>query len=193
MKARASSSRVEIAALPAPVGPGAGEAVEDLPGVGLGAVALLLRQLGERLLVGDGAPQPGGNGILLDLLQHRRHAGLAEIFLGEDVGRHLRELHGHVDVVEPEDDGAVRIADLARRLAELDLRIGRLSCLGEMTLDAHWLRPLVPACRVSSPDVGTVSLIRSRVSCRSRSASVRVPVGLSRGDTLSCGQAGCKH
>jgi hypothetical protein len=58
MKARASSSEVEIAALPAPVGPGAGETVEDLAGVGFGAVALVLGQLGQRLFIGDRAPQP---------------------------------------------------------------------------------------------------------------------------------------
>ena len=37
----------EVAALPAPVGPGAGQAVEHLAGVGLAAGALLLGQLGE--------------------------------------------------------------------------------------------------------------------------------------------------
>ena len=48
----------EVAALPAPVGPGAGEAVEDLAGIGLAAGALVLGQLGQRALVGGGAPQP---------------------------------------------------------------------------------------------------------------------------------------
>ena len=61
-------------------------------GVGLRAVALGLGQLGERRLVGDRAPQEGGDVVLLDPLQARRHAGLAEILLGEDVGRDLAEL-----------------------------------------------------------------------------------------------------
>jgi hypothetical protein len=58
MKARASSSEVEVAALPAPVGPGAGEPVEDLAGIGFRAVALVFGKLGERLFIGDRAPQP---------------------------------------------------------------------------------------------------------------------------------------
>ena len=41
----------------------------------------------ERLLVGDRAPQPGGDGLFLDLLQPRRDAGLAEILLRQHVGR----------------------------------------------------------------------------------------------------------
>ena len=50
--------RGEIATLPAPIGPGAGETVENLAGVHFGAVALIFRQLGKRVLVSDRAPQP---------------------------------------------------------------------------------------------------------------------------------------
>ena len=57
---------VEIAALPAPIGPGAGEPVEHLPRGSLGAVSLGLRQRLERGLVGNGAPEERGNGVLLD-------------------------------------------------------------------------------------------------------------------------------
>ena len=135
--------RIEIAALPAPVRPGAGEAREDLAGVGLGAVALGFRQPGERGLVGDGAPQEGGDVVLLDTLQAGGHAGLAEIFLRQDVGRDLGELRRHVDVGQPEDDRAVRIPDLAHRLAELDLRIGAAAFPGELPFNAHF-RPSVP-------------------------------------------------
>src|SRR5260370_12930005 len=49
---------VEIATLPAPVGPGAGHAVEHLPGAGLAAVALVVRQRGHCLPFGRAAPQP---------------------------------------------------------------------------------------------------------------------------------------
>ena len=49
--------------------------------------ALLLGQLPERGLVGDRAPQPGRNGLLLDLLQARGDPGLAEILLRQHVGR----------------------------------------------------------------------------------------------------------
>ena len=132
---------VEIAALPAPVGPGAGKPVEDLARVGLGAVALVFRQFGKGGLVGHRTPQEGGDGILLDLLQAGGHAGLAEIFLGENVARDLAELHRYVDVVEPEDDRAVRVLDLGKRLAEFDVRIGRPALLGVMTFDAHALVP----------------------------------------------------
>ena len=132
----------EIAALPAPIGPGAGEAVEDLAGVGLGAVPLVLRQRGKRGLVGHGAPQEGGNGVLLDLLQAGGNAGLAEILLRQNVGGDLGELRGHVDIRQAEHDRAVGVLDLADRLAEFDLRIGRLAGLGETTFDPHVISPL---------------------------------------------------
>ena len=60
---------VEIAALPAPIGPGAGQTIEHLLGGVFADIALLLRQLAEGFLVSDRAPQEGGNGVLLDLLE----------------------------------------------------------------------------------------------------------------------------
>ena len=77
----------------------------------------------ERLLVGDAAPQPGRNGLLLDLLQARGHAGLAEIFLRQNVGGDLRPLLRHFDIVGVEDNRAVRIADFAHGQAESDVRV----------------------------------------------------------------------
>ncbi len=109
---------VEDAGLPAPIGPGAGEPVEHLLGGGLGAGALGLRQRLERLLVGNRAPQERRDVGLLDPLQARRDAGLAEIFLGEHVGRHLAPGGRDLDIVEREDDRAVRIADLALVVAK---------------------------------------------------------------------------
>ena len=73
-----------------------------------------LRQRLERRFVGDAAPQPGGNGFLLDLLQTRGDAGFAEIFLRQHVGGDLRPLLRHFDVFGVEDDRTVRIADFAR-------------------------------------------------------------------------------
>ncbi len=131
---------LEIAALPTPVGPGAGQPVEDLPRIGFRAVTFGLRQLGEFGLVGHRAPQEGGNVVLFDLLEASGHAGLAEILLRQNVGGNLGELRRHVDVVEPEHHGAVGILDLRQGLAEFDLRIGRLTRLGEVPLDAH--RPM---------------------------------------------------
>src|SRR5690606_23629839 len=48
---------VEIAALPAPIGPGACKPVEDLRRTGLGPMALLGQQFGQRLLIRDRAPE----------------------------------------------------------------------------------------------------------------------------------------
>ena len=161
----------EIAALPAPIGPGAGQPVEHLPCVGLGDVAFGGGQLGKLGLVGNRAPQEGGDVVLLDLPQLDRHAGLAEIFLRQDVGRHLGELRRHVDVVEPEHHRAVRVADLRKRLAEVDLRIGRLTGLGETAFDAHGLfqslyiapvhgNPSSDSACGASPDLPAVSDVR---------------------------------
>ena len=128
---------VEIAALPAPVGPGAGEPVEDLAGVDLAAEALGLRAGRRAPCRRHRAPQPRGDAVLLDLLQHLRHAGLAEVLLREDVARHLAPGGRHLDVRRAEHHGPVRIADLADGEAELDVRIGRLAVLGEAPFDPH--------------------------------------------------------
>ena len=66
------------------------------------------------VVVGDRAPQEGGDRVLLDLLQRGRDAGLAEILLRQHVGGDLRPGFRHFDIVELEDDRAVRIPDLAR-------------------------------------------------------------------------------
>ncbi len=50
--------RIEIAALPAPIGPGAGEPVEDLARIEFGDRALAFGQAGKRRLVGHRTPQP---------------------------------------------------------------------------------------------------------------------------------------
>ena len=170
--------RREIAALPAPVGPGAGETGEDLAGIGFRAVLLFLRQRLHRFLVCHGAPQEGGDVVFLDLLQDLRDPGLAEIFLRENVGRDLGELRRHVDVGQPEDDGAVRVADLADRLAEFDPAIGARVRLGETTFDAHCLSPSSvwrPVKRAQG-----VPLQPTRVDARSR-LSVPIP-GEASGD-----------
>ena len=114
----------EMAAFPSPVGPCAGEPVEDLPGRCLAAVALVLRQLGESLLVGDRAPEEFGNALLAHLPEPRRNAGLPEIFLGHDVARHLAPAFGRLHPFQMEDDRAVRIADLGLREREGHAVIG---------------------------------------------------------------------
>ncbi len=133
---------VEHAGLPAPIGPGAGEPVEHLLGRGLGAGPLGLGQRLERLLVGDRAPQERRDVHLLDPLQPRGHARLAEIFLREHVGGHLAPGGRNLDLVEREDDRAVGIADLAPGHGEGDPVVGRSARLGVVPLDSHRSRPL---------------------------------------------------
>ncbi len=60
---------IEIAAFPAPIGPGAGHAVEYLPRAGFAAQALVLGQFGQAGLVGDVPPQPTGNVVFLEFFQ----------------------------------------------------------------------------------------------------------------------------
>ncbi len=102
----------EIAALPAPIGPAARKAVEHLPGRELADIALVLGQVGERGGVGHRAPQPGRNGLLLDLLQARGDAGFTEILLRQHVGGDLRPELRHFHVFQAEYHRPVRIADL---------------------------------------------------------------------------------
>ena len=128
---------VEIAALPAPIGPGAGETVEDLTRIHFGAESLVFGNTCEGVLVGDRTPEPGGNVVLLHALEARRDAGLAEIFLRQDVGRDLAELRGDIDSFQAEDDRAVGIADLARRLAELDRVICAFASFGVAAFELH--------------------------------------------------------
>jgi hypothetical protein len=133
--------RIKVAALPAPVGPGAGQAVEHLLCGHFGRVALFLRQLGQRLGVFNRAPQPRGNRILFNLLEPRGHAGLAEIFLRQNVRRHLAPGGRNLDVLQLKDDRSVRIADLAGGLAELNPVIWPLARRGELPIYPH----LVPS------------------------------------------------
>jgi hypothetical protein len=79
--------------------------------------------------IGFGAPQPGWDGIFLHLLKARGNAGLAEILLGQNIGRNLRKLRRYVDIGEAEHDRAIGILDLADGLAELNFSIGRLAWL----------------------------------------------------------------
>ena len=147
---------VEIAGLPAPVGPGAGEPVEHLPGRDFRDIALVPREILERLLVRDRPPQERRHAVLLDLPEARRNARLAEIFLRQHVGRHLAPGGRNLDVVEREHHRAVRIADLALRRREGDRLIGRRARLRVVPLDPHRLSPSFPVtaiCPRSPPRV----------------------------------------
>jgi len=132
---------VKVSSLPAPIGPGAGEAVEHLPGRGLRAHALFLGHGAHRRLVGNRAPQEGGNALLLDALRLRRNAGFTEIFLRQHVGGDLAPGGGNLDAFEREHDRAVGIADLAPGGGEGDEVVGARARLGVVPFDAHRLRP----------------------------------------------------
>ena len=133
----------EVAALPAPVGPGAGEAVEHLAGVVLAAVmrsasgsSASARSSGTERHSQDGTVSSSTR------LQARRHAGLAEILLRQDVGRDLAPVLGDREILQAEDDRAIRIPDLAGGAAECDLVVGRLARFGEPPRDTHFFPPI---------------------------------------------------
>src|SRR4051812_45932668 len=106
----------------------------------LAGAAVFLRQRFERGVIGDRAPQEGGDRILLDLLDADGDARLAEIFLRQDVGSDLRPEFRHLDIVELEDDRAVRVADLARDMTEGHVRVSRLTLFGVAPFDPHSLK-----------------------------------------------------
>ena len=102
---------VKVAALPAPVGPRAGHAFENLACAALAAVAHGRRHRREADVVRLRAPQPFRDVGLGNLDQEGGNAGPAKILLGENVGRHLRPGRRHVDALELEHHRAIRIAD----------------------------------------------------------------------------------
>jgi hypothetical protein len=114
----------KVAALPAPIGPAAGEAVEHLLGGELADIALGFGQRGQGLGVRHRTPQPGRHGLFLDLLQASGDAGFAEVLLGEHVGGDLRPEFGHLDIFEAEYHRAVGIADLRCRQSEINPCVG---------------------------------------------------------------------
>ena len=132
---------LEIAALPGPIGPGAGQPVEALLGAGLAAAALPLRQHGERGLVRGAAPQPGRDALFLDRGDSRRHPGLAQIFLGQDVASDLAPLGRDLDSLGSEHDRPVGVADFAGGAAEGDAFVWIPPGRGKTTRDVHWLPP----------------------------------------------------
>src|SRR5262245_6964340 len=131
----------EISGLPAPIGPGPGQPVEHLAGVGFADEALILGKRLECPLVGNRPPEPRGNGPFLDLLGDSWHACLPEVFLGKDIGGHLAPMSRHYETLEVEDHRAVWIADLARAFPEGDSVVGRFSRLSKTSFDPHSVFP----------------------------------------------------
>ena len=138
---------VEVAALPAPVGPGAGHPVEDLAGAALAAGPHRRRHRRQRPVVGGAPPQPRRHAVFRHGGQPHRDAGLAEVLLREHVAGHLRPRRRHLDVVLPEHQGAVGIADLAARGAERDAVVGVPVGNGEQAGDLHGMKPPLSSLR----------------------------------------------
>src|SRR5690606_20038877 len=143
--------RVEIAMLPAPIGPGAGHAVEKLGGAGLAAGRAALQRLFVRRVGGLAALQPCGHAVLGHALEGRGHTSLAQTALGQHVGRHLRPFGGHFHPVEMEHHRAVGIADFAADGGEAHRLVWGLVRAGETAVYAHALCPLA---RCDCPVIG---------------------------------------
>ena len=125
---------VEVAVLPAPVRPGAGEAVEDL-----GRAALAAGVVGA--LGGLGAPEPLRHALLLDGDEVGGDAGLAEVLLRHDVDGDLRPVRGHADAGRLEDGRPVGVDDARVPGREGDSFERILTRGGEVSFDAHSLLP----------------------------------------------------
>ena len=134
---------VEIAALPAPIGPGAGEPLEHLLRRLLADAALLLGQ--RRSAASSGTERHSQDGTVSSSTFFSRAGtpALRKYFCASTSAATCDQDVGHLDVVGAEHHRAVGIADLARGQPERDVRVGGLSCLGVSPLDPH---PL-PLCR----------------------------------------------
>ena len=130
---------VEQAGLPAPIGPGAGEAVEHLFGRVLALARLVVCGVGALFgfRVRRAPPQPLGHAVFRHRLAPGGDAGLAEVLLGEDVAGDLRPAGRNLDTLLREHHRAVGVADLARSRAVRQLLAGRSVFRRIMALDAH--------------------------------------------------------
>ncbi len=119
----------EIAAFPAPVGPAAGQAAKNLACVGF----LAERRIGG----GFAALEPARHARFGDVVHLLGHASLAEVFLGQDIGRHLRPVLGDQHILHLENDGSVRVYDArgARGEGNADKRVTPLA--GEAAWHVH--------------------------------------------------------
>ena len=179
----------EIAALPAPIGPGPGQTVKDLTGAGLSAEPRVFGQIGHRGVVGNVAPQEFGHALFADGLQARGDAGAAKVFLGDDVAGDLAPALGHLDRVVAKDHRAVRIADLAEGGGERDAAIGPAGVRGKAPLDLHPCPSFRSPARSRNPPVQGASA-RGRPSDRD---CCDVPVVAQSRTTTSCAILAIAH
>ena len=132
----------EIAALPAPIGPGPGHPVEHLLGRGFADKALIFGQSFQHIGIGHGAPQEFGHALFLDALERRRNARLAEVFLRDHVRGDLAEALGHFHGLVTEHHLAIGIADFRGGGGEAHRPVGAALDRGELALDLHL--PVLP-------------------------------------------------
>ena len=120
----------EVSALPAPIRPAPGQAVEHLTGIGFAA--------GLRVMCFRPAPlNPHRHMIFVDVREANRDTGAAKILLRKNIDRHLRPLRGHHDIGHLEHDRPVRIADAGGPRGELDAGERVLPFAGEAASDLH--------------------------------------------------------
>src|SRR4029077_18385884 len=107
--------------------------------------------LARRLVgVGCSAPEKFRHALFGDGDEGCGDSSLAKIFLRQHIARDLAPLRGNFDVGLGEDDGTVRVSDLAGRSAEFDGFVGGTTFDRELTVNAHGtipgylLRPLPP-------------------------------------------------
>ena len=74
---------------------------------------------------------------LFNSFQTPCNAGLAEIFLRQDIGSDLAELLGNIEAIEAENDRTIGVLDLGRRAPERDGGIRRKSGFSETPRDLH--------------------------------------------------------
>ena len=94
---------------------------------------LVLGKRVERLAIGFVAPQPRRHVVLRHGLAPRRNAGLAEIFLRQNVDRHLRPGRRSLNVVALEYHRSVGVANFADGRAKRDAVIRRIAVFGKVT------------------------------------------------------------
>ena len=136
----------EVAALPAPVGPSACEAVEHL----LGRRFTSFRGIA---VFRNRAPQERRHAFFTNRLLGLRHTRLTEVFLRNHVGRHLAPRRGNLHIVKLEHNRPIRIADLGRCRCEFYGCVGVFACLRELAFDFHSmpLAKLRRLCRTYAP------------------------------------------
>ena len=128
---------VKRAGFPAPVGPGPGKPVKDLPCRGFRPEARLFGKRLECFPVGNRSLQPDRDTVLRHFLQTGGNARLAEILLAQHIRGNLGKALRHFRYRLPRQNLAALCANFALVLAETNIAICRRSGFGEKSVDTH--------------------------------------------------------